>query len=258
MVAIETDALERSGYVIIKDLLRQQEIDDFEMSISRFSEAQIRKLGLQRRAAEPFIDVFGRGGKYTSRIYQLMERLFVLHRVSARVGDLLERSGFLEWAGIEVPLVWPDIRADIPNDSARTLPVHQDFASMQCRRAWRLWIPLRPASAATGSMIVYPGTHKKGPVAHDLEDPLKPNVAAEHYAGIDGVILDLPAGDAVLMNPLLFHASVPNRSPHTKFTLMIQVQDLAEVIDPDDARDELAAFDQISSVRTRARAMAAG
>jgi ectoine hydroxylase-related dioxygenase (phytanoyl-CoA dioxygenase family) len=258
MGALDTDGLERSGYIVIERLLQRKEIEDFEAAIARFSEAQIRALGLARQAPEAFIDVFARGGSYAARIYQLMERLFVLHRISSRIGDLLEDSGFLDWAGIEVPLIWPDIRADIPNDSARTLPVHQDFASMQCQRAWRLWIPLRPASAATGSMIVYPGTHKRGPVPHSLKDPLKPCVEPSHYAGVEGVVIDLPAGDAVLMNPLLFHASVPNRSQRTKFTLMVQVQDYATVIDPDNDGDALADFHRITAERTRARVRAAG
>ncbi len=158
----------------------------------------------------------------------------------------------LHWAKIDVPLVWPDIRADIPNDTTRSLPVHQDVGSMQCRRAWRLWIPLRAANLQLGTMIIYPGTHKHGVVDHNVEDKSKPVVDPQVYADVAPISVDLPAGDGVLLNPLCLHASVPNRSDRTKFTLMVQVQDYAAVIDPED-RGEFATMTRYAAAQARAR-----
>jgi ectoine hydroxylase-related dioxygenase (phytanoyl-CoA dioxygenase family) len=183
-----------------------------------------------------------------------MERLFILQKITARMGDELASSGFLKWAGIDVPLIWPDIRADIPNDSARVLPVHQDFGSTQCERAWRFWIALRPTSEIRGSMIVYPGTHKSGAWPHNLDNPLMPYVEEKHYAGIEGVTFEIEAGDAVLLNPLVLHASVPNRSDRTKFTLMIQIQDYLSVLHPDDKSTQFASLQTVAAKRAKARA----
>jgi ectoine hydroxylase-related dioxygenase (phytanoyl-CoA dioxygenase family) len=250
--------LDKDGFVVLRRLVSADDLAEFEESIARFSRAQIEKLGLPRRAAEPFIDVFSRGGIYTDRIYKLLERLSILNRMSMDIGSKLETWGFLDWSGIEVPLIWPDIRADIPHDTVRTVRVHQDVYSMQCHRAWRLWIPLRPSNAILGTMAVYPGTHKRGVVHHNFEDKSKPVVAPEIYAGIEPVVLDLPAGDGVLMNPLCLHASVLNRSDRTKFTLMVQVQDYAAVIDPDNDRDEYADLTRFAAARAKARASGAG
>src|SRR5882672_8629378 len=125
---------------------------------------------------------------YTDRMYKLLERLSVLNRMSTDIDRRLKAAGFLDWAGIEVPLIWPDIRADIPNDTIRTLAVHQDFGSMQSHRAWRLWIPLRPANATLGTIAIYPGTHKHGVIHHNFEDETKPVVDPKIYAGIDPVV----------------------------------------------------------------------
>ncbi|MEX2129183.1 MAG: phytanoyl-CoA dioxygenase family protein [Xanthobacteraceae bacterium] len=258
MRVIDTDQLERDGFVILRGLVRDEEIAEFESSITRFSEAQLEKLGLPRRAAEPFIDLFTRGGQYTKRIYKLLEELFVLHRMSVRIGEELRTAGFLDWAKIDVPLIWPDIRADIPNDTVRSFPVHQDIASTQCGKAWRMWVALRPANAVAGSMALYPGTHNNGLVPHNMDQPLRPFVEPQHYAGIAPVVLDLPAGDGVLMNPLVLHSSVLNQSERTKFTLMIQVQDYALVLDPEDERGPLAELVRFGAKLTRARATAAG
>jgi hypothetical protein len=256
MISINTGELERDGFVALKRLVSAEDLAEFEALIERFSEAQVAKLGLSRHAAESFIDVFNRGGRYTDRIYKLLERLAVLNRMSARVGEELARCGFLDWAKIDVPLVWPDIRADIPGDPKRTLTVHQDYKSMLCRRAWRLWIPLRPANATLGSMAIYPGTHKLGVVDHQFVDPSKPIVDPAIHAGIEPVVMNLPAGDGILMNPMCLHASVPNISDRTKFTLMVQVQDYASVFDPNDSQDEFAAFERFSAERSKADAAA--
>jgi ectoine hydroxylase-related dioxygenase (phytanoyl-CoA dioxygenase family) len=250
--------LDQNGFIIVRQLVAADDIAEFEDAVARFSRTQIEKRGIARRAGEPFIDVFLRGGAYTDRIYKLLERLAVLTRMSVGVERRLEAEGFMKWAGIEVPLVWPDIRADIPNDTVRALAVHQDFGSMQSHRAWRTWIALRPANSELGTMALYPGTHKLGVIHHNFEDKTKPVVDPAIYADVKPVVLDLPAGDGVILSPLCLHASVQNRSSRTKFTLMVQVQDYASVIDPDDAEDQYADFARFAAARARSRAAAAG
>lgn len=249
---IDFRALEGDGYTIVRSLVRPDEIREFEATIERLVRSQLASLDIVPNHADPFIDVFKIGGQYTERLYKLMERLFILQRIGTRLGDLLETAGFYEWAKMEVPLVWPDIRADIPGDSDRQLPVHQDFKSTQCERAWRLWIPLRPSNAETGTMCLYTGTHKLGVVEHNTDTARRPFVEEKYYRSAKPAVMDLPAGDAVVMNPLILHASMPNKSQRTKFTLMMQIQDLATMIHPDDTRNEYATFAKIAALRVAA------
>jgi hypothetical protein len=210
---------------------------------------------------DPFIALFQRGGRYADRLYKLLEKLHIFNQITVDVAERLRAGGFFQWGDIRVPLVWPDIRADLPDHDEPLLadqtdvplPVHQDFGSTKCHRAWRLWIPLRPSNVHTGSMRVYIGTHKKGVLPHNLDNPLRPFIEPHHYAGYEPLVLDLPAGDGVLLDPLVLHASVPNRSDRVKFTLMIQVQDLASMSDPDDDKDPLAIFEVTDRLRARAR-----
>lgn len=227
--------LDERGFTVLPELLSAGEVARFEQDIATLVEAQLNELGLEPLHADPFVDLFAVGGAYTKRFYELLERLLVLQQMSVGIAGSLEEAGFFVRRKIAVPIVWPDIRADIPEDSDRSLPVHQDYRSMRCARAYRLWIPLRPSNAELGSMCVYPETHRLGPVAHNLTDPRKPHISPDLYRGCERIVFDLPSGDAVLLDPLLFHASVPNRSQRTKFTLMIQIQDLAAMIDPRDS-----------------------
>lgn len=258
MISVNTGQLEENGYVIVPDVVSCAEISEFESMVTSFAISQAKKLGISGNGSELFIDVFRTGGAYTERIYMLMERMFILQKITTRLGEELDQSGFLAWAGIQVPLIWPDIRADVPDDNERVLPVHQDFGSTFSERAWRFWIALRPSNAFTGSMLVYPGTHKGGPRAHNLDNPLKPYVEPRHYAGTNGVVLEVNKGDGVIINPLLLHASVPNQSHQTKFTLMIQIQDYNSVLHPNDGTSALSLFQVISSVRAQARARRVG
>lgn len=246
--------LQNDGYTVLRDLVRQEDLVRFEQQIEALTSSQLSALKLTPLHRDPFIDVFNVGGAYTNRLYQLLERLAILQEVSVGIGGTLKQMGLFHWSRMAIPLVWPDIRADIPGEADRLLPVHQDYGSMQCQNAYRLWIPLRPSSPQFGTMCVYPGTHKQGPVEHDLSDALKPKIAQDRYDESTKVVFDLPAGDGVLIDPLLFHASVPNQSDRTKFTLMVQVQDLATMINPRDEQGRFSVFSKVTAVRAAARA----
>jgi hypothetical protein len=246
--------LEDQGYTVLRALVWQEEIRRFEQQIEALTSSQLLALKRTPVHRDPFIDVFSVGGPYTSRLYQLLERLAILQEISQRIGATMAQAGFFDWSQMTVPLVWPDIRADIPGDADQLLPVHQDYGSMLCETAYRLWIPLRPSNAETGTMCVYPGTHKQGPVTHDLSDPLRPKLDQGRYSESEKIVFDLPAGDGVLINPLLFHASVPNRSDRTKFTLMVQLQDFATMINPQDEQSHYGILSHVSAVRAAARA----
>ena len=250
---IDLETLQERGYVVLPDLVAPDLIDAFEAQIAAFVASQCARFGIAPRSADPFIEVFGRDRAYRKLVYRLMEELFVLQRMSLAVGQRLEDSGFLAWSGFKVPLIWPDIRADLPNDGSLLLRKHQDSASTRCHRAWRLWIPLRPADELRGTIKLLPESHLRGWLPHDAGDLLYPQVGPEHLEGLEEEVLSLPAGHGVLLNPRVVHESVPNRSERTKFTLMVQVQDLASVSDPKDVEDPLTAYTAIFEARARAR-----
>ena len=251
------DEVESQGYCLLDNVVSAELICEFERQISVMASDHLSKLGIQAAHSDPFVDLFLVGGEYTARFYKLLGRLHVLNRMCMAIADALDEAGFSEMAGIKVPLIWPDIRADIPGDSQRQLPVHQDYKSTQCGTALRMWVPLRDADERLGTMCVYPGTHRSGRLEHDMSDPLKPTVPEEYLQAADRLAIELRAGNGVLMDPLLCHASVANRSLRTKFTLLVQIQDLATMNDPRDP--EHRGFSKLIAARERSeRAMAAG
>jgi hypothetical protein len=240
------DELEQQGFTVLRGVVSDRLIARFEQQIAALVDAQTRALGITPVRPDPFVDLFSVGGDYTEQLYSLMERMAVLGEMADTIGQAAERGGFFRHFGIEVPLVWPDIRADLPH-TTRLLPVHQDYKSTRCRRAFRFWVPLRPSDEFRGTMCAWAGSHVNGPVPHEAIGWKTPAIAPELYEGLERVVFDIPAGDCVLFNSMLFHASVPNRSDVTKFTLMVQIQDLASMSDP--RGETFASFHQALSRR---------
>lgn len=251
---IDYDALEDRGFTIVPGLIGPDRLAAFEAQVAALGAAACRRLRITPTAEEPFVDLCRRGGGYWSLFYKLLERLFVLERMNTDVGERLAEWGFLDWAGFVSPAIWPDIRADPPDDGRMLLRVHQDFASTRCHRAWRLWVPLRRADPHRGTMRVYPGSHKHGLLPHDMDDARYPVAPERYWRDAPSEAIELPAGDGVLFHPLLLHESVPNRSARMKFTLLEQVQDLASLCDPDDPDDAMAGFIELTERRAAARA----
>lgn len=250
---IDTAELQERGFTRVRNLVSAEDLARFEADIQRFVDVQAPECGLPTDGTDPFLALFTQSQEYRLRVYPLFERLAVFQEMTTKIYARLQAAGFLRWSGFEVPLLWPEARADPPADRLLSLPMHQDFAATQCAKAWRLWIALRRSDAHHGSMEVVPGSHKRGCLPHNLDDPLFPYVEAGEFGGGTPEVLEVDAGDGVIIDPFLVHASVKNRSDRMKFTLMVQVQDMASVIDPARGDDPLALFREIYRVRAEAR-----
>lgn len=245
--------LQEHGFTRIPGIVDAELINAFERTMDALATEQLAIKGVARTASEGLTDLLKIGGEYRVALFGMFKHLRILHRMSHQVGARLDTMGFFDWTDQTAPMFWPSLRADLPGEDTYLLPMHQDYASTKCHRAWRLWIPLRDANADSGTMTVVPGSHKLGHLEHDTSDPRLPYVPTNRYAHLQQEILELPAGDGVLFNPLLLHASVPPRGDRIKYVLLIQVQDLASLADPDDPRDQITRQMKIAAERDAAR-----
>ena len=250
---VDFKQLTRDGYTPIPGLIDTDSLEEFEAVIASLGDELVRRMRLTVVSKEPLIDLFRVGGDFRALLYTHLKHLKVLHAMSSKITQGFEEARFFEWMGAEAPLFWSTLRADIPGEETYLLPIHQDYASTRCHNAWRIWVPLRPVNENDGSMLIVPGSHRLGHLPHETGDPKFPFVETCHYEGLDPKVLSLPAGDAVLFHPLLLHRSVPSRSNRMKFVLLVQIQDLATLLDPDDPDDPLAEFLNVQRERDRAR-----
>jgi ectoine hydroxylase-related dioxygenase (phytanoyl-CoA dioxygenase family) len=241
MANLDLDQLDRDGFVVLPDVVRPQELAHFERDIAVVGERLAAQRGVERRSDEPIADVLQAAGRRRSMLFDHIKRLFVLERVAVEIGIALEETGLFR--RMEAPIVWPTLRADLPGELTYMFPLHQDFATTRCRTAWRLWIPLRAVDRHHGTMEVAPGSHRMGRFPYVAHETIPAIERCEiERRGLNTQILELPAGSAVIFNPWIVHGSMPNRSQRTKWVLLLQVQDLATFVNPDDPNDPLCQF----------------
>ena len=232
------DSLEHNGYALLEDLIPVALLDRFEAQMNALAVKGLQRKGLPVPDTDPFSALLTTGGDYRVRLFANLKHMDVVQEMSREVRARLKASCFLEWAGLEVPVIYPSLRADPPGETTYLLPFHQDYAT-QCRKSWRLWIPLRDASRETGTMTVVPGSHKLGPVVHDTTDPSRPQIPQDRLQDFDKRCITMQRGNGILFNPLLVHASVPAQREIMKYVLLVQVQDLTTLADADDPDDPL-------------------
>ena len=248
-LSIELDELTERGYTVIPDVVDGSSLLEFESAIENLGRAQAKTKRIATEAREPLIDLLCVGGEYRQTLFELLKKLYVLQKISAIVGKRLEDTDFFRWSSLKVPLVWPTLRADLPCEETYLLPMHQDFATTRCHTAWRLWIPLRRVDEHFGTMKIVAGSHTRGIFPHDTSVPSRPYVDHTHYSDLPVEVIRLPPGHAVLFHPFILHESVPNRSDRIKFVLLLHVQDLATMVDPEDPNDELSSFVRLTRER---------
>lgn len=252
MTLVDHDRLTRDGYAPIARTMPPDLLDEFERTMDRLAESGLRRKGLAPDGKEPMHALLSAGGAYRRRLFPSLKNLAVVQEMTACARGWVEESGFLDWARIETPAIWPSLRADPPDETKYLLPWHQDYATA-CARAWRLWIPLRRVSVETGSMAVLPGTHKLGHIEHEAADLAAPTVPETVVNGATPAVMEAEAGCGVVIHPLIVHRSVPAQTNVMKYVLMVQVHDLSTLSDEDDPNDELAPRLALAQARDAAR-----
>jgi hypothetical protein len=253
ILKIDHDVLDRDGFTLVDDVVSKADIDEFESSIAAFSADYLSRRGETSDADDPFVEILVRDQEWRETLFPLLKNLRVLQRISSDVAASLDTSDAFEVWGFRVPLAWPSFRADPPAEGKYLLPMHQDYGSTRCHRAFRMWIPLRDANEDNGTIDVVPGSHRLGPLEYDVSDPEFPHVPDADWEHLGTHRIVAPAGTGVLIDPLLVHRSVMARRPRMKYVLLMNLQDLTTIMDPSDESDELGRrFRELTAKRVAA------
>ena len=98
-------------------------------------------------------------------------------------------------------------------------PWHQDFpywyvaVGDEAQDVVTAIVFLDDATADNGALRVIPGSHLRGPVPRDPQDPTRYLADASAIDCDAAVILEVPAGSVVWFGAFLVHCSAPNRTP---------------------------------------------
>lgn len=131
-------------------------------------------------------------------------------------------------------------RPKLPDHVATVVLWHQDGGytggEVETLRMVNLWTPLVPVNVENGCMQFVPGTHRLGPVPHEMQEhylEIRPDILAP-YAGQE-IAIEMKPGDIVLFHNLLFHRGLPNHAKTIRWSLDWRYQDA----DQPTLRDEI-------------------
>lgn len=248
--------LDEEGFAVLEEFVSQDDINEFESDLSKLCAGQFAQKSFSPTSKDPLIDLFNLGGKYRKVLYGALQNLRITTKIQSKILRFIEEDEILDKLGFQAPMVWSALKCALPYETQYDNPVHQDVYSMISHRAIRFWIPLRAVDSFYGSMRAWPQSHKEGYVPHDdLSNPTYPAVPSRYYDQYTvAEPFDLPAGDAVLFDPLLFHESVKNVSNRVRFICIVDVQDSALLPDFNNSEDDIVKMIALNEQRKVNRA----
>jgi ectoine hydroxylase-related dioxygenase (phytanoyl-CoA dioxygenase family) len=119
------------------------------------------------------------------------------------------------------------IRIGFPHDLAPSLTTarHQDYRYVQgAIDTLTAWIPLSPCEAHNGTLMLFPGTHKRGllPVEEVANNSFSFVVSNDDLPR--PVYAEVKAGDVVIFHSLTLHGAAENRSDRVRLSMDVRFQ----------------------------------
>lgn len=113
-----------------------------------------------------------------------------------------------------VRIAFCSLVAKSPGGGASEVPLHQDwsFVDEARYRSLGLWCPLVDVDTVNGCLQIVPGSHVGGHAPRAAFSPFRYAQIAEQLRGSYLVAMPMRAGQAMLFDNRLIHASPPNRS----------------------------------------------
>ena len=110
-----------------------------------------------------------------------------------------------------------------PSEEGAPFPMHQDWTYFPTMRDTMMAgiVHVSSATDAMGCLRVYPGSHKLGRLADSSGQV--PNDVLAQYPLEGATPLEAEPGDVVFFHYFTLHGSMPNRSPKTRKTVLVQL-----------------------------------
>jgi hypothetical protein len=201
--------LERDGYAVVTDVLTPSRVEELRTRLSvdsgrggnrQVTDPEIHRLAWEGEAMDLARSATGPSARPVRILFfdkQPGANWSVPYHqdLTIVVRERADVNGFGPWS----------VKADLP---------HVQAPREILERMVAVRLHLDPCGAENGPLRVLPGTHRHGRLRHEDIDRL----ATER----EEATVTAPVGAAILMRPLLLHASSPAASPHHRRVLHIE------------------------------------
>lgn len=225
------DQYRRDGFVLLPQLLDPRLIancsGEIEAVFRRQAAKMNRPVDASATLADAILAVLVPGTRERSFVYNLVRHI--------HTGRLIQTSpviyAVLRQMGLEMPicLETPTIRFDLPGEREFLTGPHQDVNSIYCSRCITVWVPLVPCNTVTGTVGIYPGSHRRGLLPHGT-DPAKRGFSRYRVEEQDDTfgelqIVEAEPGDVLFFDALCVHRSYPGTRDVVKIVTTFSYND---------------------------------
>ncbi len=223
------DFFEEHGYYHAKGLFRPDEIATLE----RDFDGIVRQL----TASGEVIDATWDGGE-AAKLAAKDDVILHTHNVQKYSRSWL--NAFLNERFLDVAeaIIGPDIILhhsklfQKPSENGSPFPMHQDWPYFPTEKDSMIAgiIHVSDATDEMGCLRVVPGSHRLGRI--EGADGRRQNDVIDRYPIEDALPVEARAGDVVFFHYFTLHGSMPNRSTQTRKTVLCQLYDGTDRIEP--------------------------
>ena len=216
-------AFSDDGYEICRGLIARDKIESIRRKMLAIM-APFCDYPLDRSDSldKYFVEISGRRQDLRSNVYKLFGRLADLPLLLSdeKICGVLEGLGFSVYTIQAYAIFCLE-----PYNERHLFVPHQDLKDRTSLNSLIIWVPLS-SGRYLGGIAYYPGSHKKGPIRHELSPSGQLQLPESAYRGHEKVSLtDFEIGDCLFLSPYLIHESVINAGERIRWTAVVKIDD---------------------------------
>jgi len=223
------ELFEDQGFYHAKGVFRPDEIAALEQDFDGI----VRQL----TASGEDVDATWDGGE-TDKIGRKTDVILHTHNVQKYSRSWLNAFLNPRFLDVAEAIIGPDIILhhsklfQKPSENGSPFPMHQDWPYFPTEKDSMIAgiIHVSDASDEMGCLRVYPGSHRLGRV--EGADGRRQNDVLDQYPIQDATPVECSAGDVVFFHYFTLHGSMPNRSDTTRKTVLCQLYDGHDRVEP--------------------------
>jgi len=222
------------GYVVVRDLLRKEQLDAMKQEVHAIAAAEAKRLGLDKQPPqqsrgfdEYIVELMQHDPAYRSRLYKVFLHLHSVYALSHSE----ELKKVMSVLGLQCPNFRNlTVRMDIPGEEKFLQPFHQDIREVRALNCINFWTTLHDVDIESGGLQFFPGSHKLGPLVPERTNESGYQIFSEETLRqvrqkCPEAVCALKEGSVLAFSPMLLHGSNINKTQFMRWTLNIRFDD---------------------------------
>jgi hypothetical protein len=233
------------GIVLLRSLLPEAEVLQVQselsfvigLALNKLQDAgklpSVEKFSNEHRFDAGMLDICAADRSVGGEVFRVAKKLLSVQRLTTSTKFEFISQALIGTDKIAVHPLGTNVRADHPDEDKFLYPWHQDYIyNLGSEDSVTFWTPLVDVDDINGCLLIAPASHKYGIFPVHADDPLNQNrnsAQSFRIANLDACLsrfnrfsVPMQVGDVVVFHGNFLHASQPNRSEGTRWSLQFR------------------------------------